>query len=63
VISRLLRSSALHYAGLGALLFAAVASRGAAPPAARLVIPATRVEAAVQEYIQRSGRPLTPEER
>jgi hypothetical protein len=63
VIGRVLRSPALHYAGLGALLFAAVTSRGSAPPAARLVIPASRVEAAVQEYTQLSGRPLTPEER
>jgi hypothetical protein len=63
VIGRVLRSPALHYAGLGALLFAAVASRGSAPPATRLVIPATRVEAAIQEYTRLSGRPLTPEER
>jgi hypothetical protein len=63
VIGRVLRSPALHYAGLGALLFAAVAARGPVSPAVRLVIPATRVEAAVQEYAQLRGHPLTPEER
>lgn len=63
VARRLLRSPALHYAVLGALLYAAVAWRGPALPATRLVIPATRVEAAVREYEGLHGRPLTPEER
>jgi hypothetical protein len=58
-----LRSPALHYAGLGALLFAAGAWHGLVPPAVRLVIHATRVETAGQEYAQLSGHPLTPEER
>ena len=63
VAGRLLRSPAVHYAVLGALLFAAVSLRGPAPPVARLVIPASRGEAAVREYEGLSGRPLTPEER
>jgi hypothetical protein len=63
VASRLRRSPALHYAGLGALLFAAVSWYGPAPPATRLVIPAARVEAAVREYEKLHGRSLTPEER
>jgi hypothetical protein len=63
VAGRWLRSPALHYAVLGALLFAAVSSRGPAPPAARLVIPASRVEAVLREYERLNGRRLTPEER
>jgi len=48
---------------LGALLFTAVSRYGPALPTTRLVIPASRVEAVVQEYTGLQGRPLTPEER
>ncbi|MBI3800254.1 MAG: DUF3604 domain-containing protein, partial [Deltaproteobacteria bacterium] len=48
---------------LGALLFVTVSSRGSAPPATRLVIPASRIEAALREYKGLKRQPLTPEER
>ena len=60
---RWLRSPVLHYAVLGGLLFAAVSARGPEPPATRLVIPTSRVEAALREYERLNGRGLTPEER
>lgn len=63
VAQRLLRSPALHYVVLGALLFAAVSPRGSTPPAVRLVIPASRIEAALREYEELKRQPLTPEER
>jgi parvulin-like peptidyl-prolyl cis-trans isomerase-like protein len=63
VARRLLRAPALHYAVLGALLFVAVSPRGAAPPATRLVVPASRVEAALREYERLKRQPLTPAER
>jgi hypothetical protein len=63
VAGRLLRSPALHYAVLGALLCVAVARYGPARPTTPLVIPASRVEAVVREYAGLHGRPLTPEER
>jgi hypothetical protein len=63
VAGRLLRSPALHYAVLGGLLFSAVSRYGPALPPTRLVIPASRVEAVVQEYTGLHGRPLTSEER
>jgi PPIC-type PPIASE domain len=63
VIARLLRSPALHYAVLGGLLFAAVPTRGPAPEAVRLVVPASRVETAIREFERLNGRALTPEER
>ncbi len=63
VARRLLRSPALHYAVLGALLFVVISPPGAAPPTARLVVPASRIEAALREYAQLKRQPLTPAER
>jgi PPIC-type PPIASE domain len=63
VAGRLLRSPALHYAVLGGLLFAVVSPRAPEPPAARLVVPASRVETAIREFERLNGRAITPEER
>ena len=63
LIRRILRSPALHYALLGALLFVAVSLSDTATPVTRLVIPASRVEAALQEFERISGRPLLAKER
>lgn len=63
VSRRLFRSPALHYAALGAALYAAVSLWGAPPKLARLDIPASRVEAALSEYERINARPLLPEEK
>ena len=63
VARRLLRSPALHYVVLGALLFIVVSPRGSEQPAARLVVPASRIEAAFREYEGLKRQPLTPEEK
>lgn len=57
-----LRSPALHFAVLGALLYGAVAPPGSAPPP-RLVIPASRIAMAVQEYQDLNGHALDPQEK
>jgi len=62
VAGRLLRSPAIHYAVLGAVLFATLSPRGPAPPTARLVIPASRIETALREYEDLKRQRLTPEE-
>lgn len=62
LIGRLLRAPALHFAVLGTLLFVLVSPPGSvAPP--RLVIPASRIETALQEFQGISDHPLTEEER
>ncbi|MGI8425971.1 MAG: peptidylprolyl isomerase [Actinomycetota bacterium] len=48
---------------LGAVLFATLSPHGPAPPTARLVIPASRIETALREYEELKRQPLTPEER
>jgi len=63
VSGRLLRSPAVHYAILGALLYVIVSPHGPTRPAVRLVVPASRLESTLQEYARLNGRPLTPEER
>ena len=59
---RLLRSPALHFAVLGTLIFVLVSPPGSAPPP-RLVIPASRIDIALQEYQSLSEHPLTAEEK
>lgn len=63
VSGRILRSPALHYAVLGAALFVGVSLYGAPPPVTQLVIPATRVEAALEEFQRMSEHPLRPKEK
>ncbi|MDO9103934.1 MAG: peptidyl-prolyl cis-trans isomerase [Methylovulum sp.] len=62
LIGRIRRSPALHFAVLGTLIFVLVSPPGSAPPP-RLVIPASRIETALDEYQSLSEHPLTAEEK
>lgn len=62
LIGRILRSPALHFAVLGSLIFTLVSPPGSAPRP-KLVVPASRIESALQELRNLSEHPLTEQQR
>lgn len=63
VIGRLLRAPALHYAVIGGIMFAVLAWPVPPSEPVRLVVPASRIEAAFLDYQALNDRPLTLDER
>ena len=64
-MTRVLRSPALHFVVIGAMLFAAerLLSPPARTPSVDVVIPATRITAREQRFARDTGRPPTVDER
>jgi hypothetical protein len=62
LIGPLLRSPALHFAVLGTILFVLISPPASTPPP-RLVIPASSVEMALEEYQNLGGHVLSKEEK